>query len=240
MSSERNTPDRSEPEPIAGVDYESEALERGSYVTAIIHLYRGEVSRANTWRQRLDQSTNWAVFVTASALGFAFGNEAANHFSLLFANIVLLILLGLEARRFRFFDVWRSRIRKIETNFFAPILRRELTSPEQDWMLLVAEDLRIPHFHLTRLQAFRLRLVRNYLQIFAVVLLAWIIKLAVHPERVHSWGEIYQRCSVGPIPGWVTLVTVAIFYGGLVAVVVLGRSDREGRDNWDIGERVGE
>lgn len=224
--------------PFAGVDYETEALDRGSYITAIIHLYRGEVSRANTWRQRLDQSTNWAIFVTASALGFAFGNEAATHFSLLFTNIVLMILLGLESRRFRFFDVWRSRIRKIETNFFAPILRRELTSPERDWMLLVAEDLCVPHFHLTRLQAFRLRLVRNYLQIFAVVLLAWIIKLSVHPHGASSWSDLYERCAVGPIPGWITLVAVAVFYGGLVAVVVLGRSERDGRDNWDIGEQV--
>jgi uncharacterized membrane protein len=222
------------------VDYESTSLERGSYITAIVHLYRGEVSRANTWRQRLDQTTHWAIFVTASALGFAFGNEVATHFSLLYTNIVLLILLGLEARRFRFFDVWRARIRKIETNFFAPILRRELTSPEQDWMLLVAEDLRVPHFHLSRLQAFRLRLVRNYLQIFAVVLLAWIIKLSVHPVQVDTWTEIYNRCAVGPVPGWVTLCTVALFYGGLVAIVVLGRSDREGRDNWDIGEQVDE
>ncbi len=228
------------PLPSQLVDYESQALERNNYITALVHLYRGEMSRANTWRSRLDQTTHWAVFVTASALGFAFGNEAAGHWSLLFANLFLLFLLALEARRYRFFDVWRSRIRKMETNFFAPILQRRLQSPQADWMLYVAHDLEEPHFKLTRLQAFRVRLVSNYLPIFGVVLVAWFIKLAAHPTPAYDPRTLYHRCDVGPIPGWVTLLCVAVFYGLLAAIVVYGRK-RLGRgphDNWDIGEVV--
>jgi uncharacterized membrane protein len=226
--------------PHQRVDYETEALERSSYITAIVHLYRGEVSRANTWRTRLDQSTHWAIFVTASALGFAFGQESANHFSLLFANLLIAILLALEARRFRFFDVWRSRIRKIETNFFAPILERRLQSPQLDWMLLVARDLERPHFHLTKLQAVRLRLTRNYLPIFGILLLAWVIKLMVHPEPSLTLRVLYDRCSVGHIPGWCTLLAVACFYGTIVWITVFGRTDRKREDNWDIIEAVEE
>jgi uncharacterized membrane protein len=226
--------------PHQRVDYETEALERSSYITAIVHLYRGEVSRANTWRTRLDQSTHWAIFVTASALGFAFGQESANHFSLLFANLLISILLAHESRRFRFFDVWRSRIRKIETNFFAPILERRLQSKQLDWMLLVARDLERPHFHLTKLQAVRLRLTRNYLPIFGILLLAWVIKLTVHPTPTLGWRELYDRCAIGHIPGWFTLLAVATFYGTIVGIVVLGRTDRERQDNWDIVEAVDE
>lgn len=224
--------------PDPRVDYETDPLERSSYITAVVHLYRGEISRANTWRNRLDQTTHWAIFVTASALGFAFGQEQATHFSLLFANLLLLILLGLEARRFRFFDVWRARIRKIETNFFAPILRRRLASPERDWVVLVAQDLEEPHFHLTRGQAFRIRLIRNYLPIFGVVLVAWIIKLCVHPVPTNSLDELYDRCHVGPVPGWVTLASVAAFYGALAVVALRGGRPSDRRDNWDILEVV--
>jgi len=219
------------------VDYESQDLERGHYITALLHLYRGEMSRANTWRSRLDQTTNWAVFVTASALGFAFGHETASHFSLLFANLFLVILLGLEARRYRFFDVWRTRVRRMEVNFFAPILQRKLASPQRDWALFVARDLAEPHFHLSRLQAVRLRLVGNYLPIFAVVLLAWGIKLCVHPWATWDPAELYRRCAVGPLPGWITLGSVAAFYAALGLLVALGH-ERAAHDTWDIGEVI--
>lgn len=230
------------PPPGIRVDYESTELERGNYITSIVHLYRGEVARANTWRTRLDQTTNWAVFATASALGFAFGDVHASHFSLQFANILLFILLGFEARRFRFFDVWRARIRKIETNFFAPILERELRSPEAGWASQVASDLSEPHFHVTRMQALRLRLMRNYLPIFGLVFVAWVIKLDIHPTATTSFQELYERCAVGSLPGWATLTVIGSFYVVLAVIFFGGRAKRRprGQDNWDIGEIVDE
>jgi uncharacterized membrane protein len=230
------------PPPQASVDYESAALERGNYITAVVHLYRGEVARANAWRMRLDQTTNWAIFVTASALGFAFGSVEASHFSLQFANILLFSLLTFEARRFRFFDVWRARIRKIESNFFAPILRRDLSSPEQAWAFQVATDLDEPHFHVTRVQALRSRLVRNYLPIFGVMFLAWVIKLDIHPIPTSSMDEIYARLAVGLIPAWLVAGLVGGFYLMLGCIVLFGRAKQRepGLDNWDIGEIVKE
>ncbi|MHC5210002.1 MAG: DUF2270 domain-containing protein [Planctomycetota bacterium] len=226
--------------PRARADYESTSLERSSYITAMVHLYRGELSRANTWRQRLDQTTHWSIFTLATALAFTFGQQGGNHAALLFTHLILLILLGLESRRFRFYDVWRSRIRKMENNFFGPILERRLQSPEGDWMLLVARDLAEPHFHLTRFQAMRVRLARNYLPIFGVLLVAWFVKLVTDPQPAEHIWELYDRCAIGHIPGWVTLTGVAAFYAFLLLVLVFARTDREGRDNWDIGETVEE
>ncbi len=226
--------------PHERVDYETEQLERSQYVTAVIHLYRGEVSRANAWRLRLDQTTNWAVLTTASALGFAFGSSEASHLSLQFANLLIVVLMFLEARRFRFFDVWRSRIRMIEENFFAPILERQLTSPTAAWSRLVANDLHEPHFHVTKLQALRLRLARNYLPIFAVLLVAWLIKLDIHPEPTADLTTLYERCGVGAIPPVVVVSLIGGFYLALLSVFIGGRMERRDVDNWDIGELVQE
>jgi len=228
--------------PPALVDYETRELERNTYVSAIVHLYRGELSRANTWRQRLDQTTHWAIFTTASVLGFAFGRPDASHFSLPFANVLLLVLLVLEARRFRFFDVWRARIRKIERNFYAPILERRLSSPEEQWAHQVARDLGEPHFHLTRLQALRSRLLRNYLAIFGIVFVAWVIKLVLHPEPSDDIHEIIERCRIGPLPPAVALLVIAAFYGVLLVILMAGRAAHrtKGDDNWDMGEIVEE
>ena len=56
------------------VDLESDPLTRPEYISAIVHLYRGELHRANAWRMRLDNTTNWAVLTTAGLLTFSFGD----------------------------------------------------------------------------------------------------------------------------------------------------------------------
>lgn len=224
----------------SGVDYESSPLDRNTYVTAIIHLYRGEIARANAWRQRLDQTTNWAIFTTATALGFAFNDQGHSHFSLQFANLLLLTLLALEARRFRFFDVWRARLRMIETNFFGPILRRDLESRQVDWGGYVAQDLVAPRFHITQLQAVRMRLVKNYVPIFGVILLAWIIKLVSHPVPTIEPGVLLDRLRIASVPGGWILTAIAAVYASLVGVVLLARVDPRHRDDWGIGEPIGD
>src|SRR2546423_14051657 len=44
-------------------------LSPSEFNTAMVHFYRGEVQRSNTWRNRLDTTTNWAV-ITAGAPPF--------------------------------------------------------------------------------------------------------------------------------------------------------------------------
>src|ERR1041385_2662341 len=43
--------------------------------TAMAHFYRGEITRANTWRNRLDTTTNWAVLATGATPSFAFSSQ---------------------------------------------------------------------------------------------------------------------------------------------------------------------
>ena len=47
--------------------------------TMMVHFDRGEIARANVWRQRLDATFNWAVLATGTTLSFAYGNVAAPH-----------------------------------------------------------------------------------------------------------------------------------------------------------------
>ena len=143
------------------VDYESSPLTRPEYISALVHLYRGELYRSNSWRLRLDHTTNWAVITTAGLLTFSFGDAGHSHWALLIGLAVITVFLGFEARRFRFAHMWRSRVRMIEENFYGPILRRDPVSPEADWGDMVAEDLFRPQFKIGRLQSIRLRLMRN-------------------------------------------------------------------------------
>jgi uncharacterized membrane protein len=199
--------------------FEDYPLTRGEYISAMVHLYRGELTRANTWRIRLDTSTNWAILATIGILTFAFGSEEHSHASILVGMLLVLHFLMLEARRYRLFDVWRHRLRMVELNFYGPLLSRDLKSPEATWGKLVAEDLLHPCFKITYLQALRNRLIRNYLTIFLVLLAAWVAKvLTLAPGE--GMAPLH-RFGVGLIPGWATVALVAAIYLVLVAVMLL-------------------
>jgi uncharacterized membrane protein len=66
-------------------DYESTPITRAEYIAAVVHMYRGELYRANAWRMRLDTTTNWAILTTAGLLTFSFGPGTHTHWVMLLA-----------------------------------------------------------------------------------------------------------------------------------------------------------
>ncbi len=199
-------------------DYESTPLGRAEYVTALAHFYRGEMNRALHWRNRLDATTNWAVLATLGILTFSFNNPQYSQETLIAGMYANLVFLLLEARRFRFFDVWRARVRMLEENFYGPILRRKLHSDEEQWGEHVADDLLHPKFKISMWQAIRARLLRNYIFVFGFLLIAWVGRAVVLPI---SQGEgLDGMFGIGGIPGWVPIGLVAVLYVGIVAIIL--------------------
>ena len=211
------------------VDYESTPLTRQEYIAAIVHLYRGELDRATTWRLRLDATTNWAIITTAGVLSYSFGVESHTHLGPLLGVALVSVFWMIEARRYRYADIWYARVRKIEENFYGPILRRDPVSPRREWGQLVAEDLFRPRFKVTRAYALRKRLLRNYWPIFVVLMGAWAVKLIAHPTPAHGWNEVRSRLTVGLIPWWLPLTLVGAFFLLLGWLIVAGASDSEER-----------
>ena len=60
---------------------------------------RATVGRADSWRQRMDTTTHWAIGATAGVVSFALGNPAAPHYVVHLASFLTAIFLLLEARR---------------------------------------------------------------------------------------------------------------------------------------------
>lgn len=199
-------------------NFERTPLTRVEYIQALVHLYRGELNRSTMWRLRLDTTTNWAIFSVMGLITFSLGDPNHSHVGILAGMILVLTFLTIEARRFRFFDVWRARVRMLEENFYGPMLRRDLESPIEGWGLLVAEDLLHPRFKITFHQAFRARLMRNYVPIFLLLLASWAMKLLVHP--VTGQGNFFQQMAIGPIPWWVSLGVVLGVYGYLLTIAI--------------------
>jgi Predicted integral membrane protein (DUF2270) len=80
-------------------------------IGALAHLYRGEVYRSTVWRTRLDSSTNWAVVTTGIALSATYSSAEASPLPLVLVGLLVAVFLLFEARRYRYFNVWRARAR---------------------------------------------------------------------------------------------------------------------------------
>lgn len=200
--------------------FEDYPLSRQEYLSVMVHFYRGEVHRSTAWRQRLDATTNWSVLTTAAMLSFTFASrEPENHVILLLSGLIVLAYLTIEARRFRYFEVYRARVRMLEENFLIPVITRQLESPMGSWREMVAMDLDLPKYKTTFLEAMGFRLRRNYLLIYAILLGGWMTKLSVHPTFATSWGEFWGRMAVGPVPSWVVATVGLAFHVGLLLLV---------------------
>jgi uncharacterized membrane protein len=189
--------------------------------TAMIHFYRGEVQRSNTWRNRLDTTTNWAVITAGATLSFVFSSPSNPHFVIPINSILVAIFLLMEARRYRYYEIWSSRVRVIETGYFAQLLAPEGVPPDEAWAEHLAADLITPHFTITEWEAVGRRLRRNYLWIFALLALSWNLKVYLHPLPARDLNAFIDRATVGVVPGWIVIV-VGVLFNSAILIFAIG------------------
>ena len=225
MSAALTTPS---PPPAAGVPARPDEAgpllpqTRNEYITVLAHYHRAEIARMAGWRDRIDRTTNWALTVAAAMMSVSLSTPNAHHGVLLFGILLVTILLRIEARRYRFFDVFRARVRLLERNYYANVL--DPGGPvEEGWATTIAGDLRQPDFHISFAEARARRLRRNYVWIYLILLLAWLLKItsgklqpgAGSSEIAFSLGGTIENAALGPLPGWLVIIAVAAFYGWL-------------------------
>ena len=195
-------------------------LHAGEFTSAMVHLFRAEINRANVWRTRLDSTTNWALVTTAAAVSFTFSEPTGNHLVLPLSALVITILLYIESRRYRYYELWSYRVRLMETDFFASMLVPPF-GPSHDWAESLAEHLLHPRFNVSLWEALGRRLRRNYIWIFLVLVMAWLVKIWVHPSTAASVGDLSQRAAIGQVPGELTLIVVIGYFVFLLVFALL-------------------
>jgi uncharacterized membrane protein len=188
-------------------------LSPAEFNTAIVHFYRGEIQRSNTWRNRLDTTTNWAVITAGATLSFAFSSSLNPHFVILINSVLIVFFLMMEARRYRYYELWSNRVRVIETGYFAQMLAPEGTTDIEDkqWAEHLSADLVTPHFTISEWEAIGRRLRRNYLWIFALMALSWNLKVYLHPSPAPDFDTFVHRAGIGLVPGPIVLLVGILF-----------------------------
>lgn len=189
-------------------------------IGAIAHLYRAEAYRSTIWRQRLDMTTNWAVVTTGIALSLTFSSAEASALPLVLVGLLVAMFLQLEARRYRYFDVFRFRARILEIGFYVPILRGEEAHIPQNRGTPLSDDYIHPKFRISYLRAIGKRLRRNYAYIFIVQIMAYFGKIEIHPTDLQTYDQFIERASIGPIDGHIALACGALFHGGWIFIAI--------------------
>jgi uncharacterized membrane protein len=201
-------------------------------ITAVAHYYRGELTRMISWRDRLDRTTNWAIGALAAMLSISLATEQAHHSVLLFAMLLIHALLVIEARRYRFYQVYRARVRILERQFFAAMFAQDTASVVRVNLDALSRDLLAPRFTVSLAQAMSRRLRRNYGWIFLVVLLAWLVKTTSmvsegHTRLIHTVNEFLGNAAIAGIPGSAVVAGIALLYAWLGFVMLRFQLDED-------------
>ena len=166
------------------------------------------------YRQRLDTTTSWAITSSALVTTFSLGNPTIPHEAFIFLMFVNVFFLVVEARRFRVYEAARYRVLLMERYFYPEVLGEVST---RDWRPALIEALRTPYSYppVGMLAAAGWRLRRNYVWIYAAVLLTWIAKLEIAGGPS---PDLIAGAAVGRVPGWVVWAVVVLGYAVLTAI----------------------
>lgn len=208
---------------------------RSEYITVVAHYHRAEIARMAGWRDRIDRTTNWAITLTAAMLSLTFSAPTAHHSVLLFGMVMMFLLVSIESRRYRFFDVYRRRVRSMERNYYAQVFNPTVQIAPH-WARALGDDLQRPTFVISQSQAMSRRLKRNYIWMFLILLAAWLLKISTGTapaigtatEQIGAHRAWYAGADLGQVPGFVTVILVGAFYLWLAHTAYLryrGRSD---------------
>ena len=197
-----------------------EATPSHQYITAMSHFYRAEIDRMMVWRQRFDTTTTWAITSTCTIFTVAFSFRDVPHLIFFFNLAIVLMMLWIEARRYRFYDAFRARVRMLEAHFIVPVILQQKSKLEGNWRKLVAEDLLIPAFKVSMFESIGRRLKRNYGFVVIIILAAWITKIFIHPptdiQKINSIRSFYDALSIGGFSSW---FVAAVMLGTFISVI---------------------
>jgi uncharacterized membrane protein len=206
-----------------------------SLFTLVGHFYRGEMDRMTSWRGRLDQTTYWAVTIVAAVLTWAFSSPDNPHYIILIGILTVVMFLFFETRRYRAYDVWRSRVRLLEEDLFATVFDPASEAVHGEWRTELSEDLRRPALKVSFLEAVSRRLRRVYLGLLVVMLAAWIFRITAFEPR-ESWTT---TAAFPGVPGLVVVGVVAAFFAVAIAVAFVPL-DRQAMGEFHERDAAGE
>lgn len=138
---------------------------------------------------------------------------------MLAGSLILGVFLVIEARRYRGYDIWRSRYRTLQKNVFAYGLDPSQGLDDPEWRAKLSRDYRQPRLKITMEEAVAHRLRRVYLPLLIIILGAWVVRIT--PFATEPWPA---SAAIGQVPGILVTVIVILSYGVILFVALRPRT----------------
>lgn len=210
----------------------SEMANHSTEMSSILgDAYRGELDRETTWRSRLDQTTTWGVTVVAAILTWAFSSADNPHYIILVGILALSLFLLIEARRYRDYDVYRSRVRLVQQNWIADALDPSEGIEHEEWRSKLSRDYRTPTLKVSIWEATANRLRRIYLPLLAVLLVAWLFRITAFAPNESP----LTTATIAVVPGIFVVAAIALYYIAAI-IIVLWPRDRKAKGEFMEGD----
>ncbi len=204
-------------------------------VMPLVHFYRAEITRGNVWRVRMDATTNWAIGAAVATISFTFSRPDAPHLLIPLGGVIVFLLMCIEGRRYRFYDVWRARTRLLEAHLMVPMLMFDAPILQGRWREQLAEDLLMPSYKMSFWKATGSRLRRNYIWVFLILLGSWLLRVLTEVDfqnghvglarDLSDFPDVYAALGYSFIPSWLVLSGTVSFHAFLITwMLAIGQS----------------
>jgi uncharacterized membrane protein len=212
---------------------ERAAYDHEEFLSMMPHFYRGEVSQAGKFLDRLDLTVDWAIAVVTAVLALAFESADSSSYLLLIGMVAISMFVLFDVRRYRAYDAVRARVRLIEENVYANVLD-PVGAPMDDWRTELGDDLRRPMLKVSYREALSRRLKRVYFLLFVLLGVAWLFRITVFVPN-ETWNN---TASVPGVSGEIVVAAVGVFYL-VVTVLTFWPQEREAKGEF-YGEEPGD
>jgi uncharacterized membrane protein len=118
-------------------------------------------------------------------------------------------------------------VRLLERHYYSRVLTGLDIAEQEHWLEQLGDDLRAPRFSISLAQALSRRLRRNYIWMFLILLLAWLLKATGILHDDGTAAAFLDDAALGAIPGWIVTACVAAFYA-VLAILLLRHRERPG------------
>ena len=136
----------------------------------------------------------WAITSSTAIITIAFSNAAVPHIIFFFTLAIVWVMLWIEARRYRFYDAFRARVRMLEAHFLVPMVMENRDLLQGEWKKLVCERSILPCFKISRLRSCRTSTEKKLrLRYHSRIMVAWVTKIFIHaPMALDSVSSFYR------------------------------------------------
>jgi len=137
---------------------------------------------------------------------FAFSSADNPHYIILVGILAVSLFLLIEARRYRDYDVYRSRVRLFQQNLLADALDPSEGLEHEDWRSKLSQDYRRPTLKVSTWEATANRLRRIYLPLLIVLLVAWLFRITAFAPN----ESLLTTASIAVVPGPLVIAVIVL------------------------------